>query len=92
MTSDLAKLGDAGIFVDPYAYADLDSWHAAAARLRAKDPLPLVELEEYVPFRAVTRHADAPRASFSWRGSGTFSGRMDPPPGIDRYGASPYSR
>jgi hypothetical protein len=92
MISDLAKLGDAGMFVDPYAYADLDSWHAAAARLRANDLLPFVELEEYVPFRAVTRHADAPRVSFSWRGSGTFSGRMDPPD-IDHYVASgPYSR
>jgi len=57
MNGDLAKLGDAGIFVDPRAYGRLDSWHASAARLRANDPLPLVELDEYVPFRAVTRHA-----------------------------------
>lgn len=54
---DLSHLGDARIFVDGKAYADLDFWHAAAARLRQHDPLPLVEVEGFVPFRAVTRHA-----------------------------------
>ena len=54
----LSRLGDARIFVDREAYADLDFWHAAAARLRAHDPLPPVEVEGFVPFRAVTRHAD----------------------------------
>jgi cytochrome P450 len=56
--ADLARLGDAGIFVDRSAYADPARWHAAAARLRRHDPLPLVEVEGYVPFRAVTRHAE----------------------------------
>ena len=55
---DFSQLGDARIFIDRTAYADLDFWHAAAARLRANDPLPLIEVEGYVPFRAVTRHAD----------------------------------
>lgn len=55
---DFARLGDARIFVDRTAYADPAAWHAAAARLRAHDPLPLVDVEGYVPFRAVTRHAD----------------------------------
>lgn len=55
--TDLSPLGDARIFVDGKAYADLDAWHAAAARLRKNDPLPLVEVEGFVPFRAVTRHA-----------------------------------
>ena len=54
---DLSALGDAAIFVDREAYADLDRWHASAERLRRKDPLPLVEVEGFVPFRAVTRHA-----------------------------------
>lgn len=54
--SDFSPLGDARIFVDGKAYADLDRWHAAAARLRASNPLPLVEVEGFVPFRAVTRH------------------------------------
>lgn len=56
--ADLSHLGDARIFVDGKAYGDLASWHAAAARLRKDDPLPRVELEGFVPFRAVTRHAD----------------------------------
>lgn len=55
---DFSHLGDARIFIDPTAYADQQFWHAAAARLRARDPLPLIEVEGYVPFRAVTRHAD----------------------------------
>jgi cytochrome P450 len=56
-TPDFSALGDARIFVDRTAYADLDAWHAAAARLRRNDPLPLIAVEGYVPFRAVTRHA-----------------------------------
>jgi cytochrome P450 len=55
---DFSVLGDARIFIDRAAYADLDFWHVAAARLRASDPLPLIDVEGYVPFRAVTRHAD----------------------------------
>lgn len=55
--ADLSRLGDARIFVDGKAYADLALWHAAAARLRAHDPLPLVDVDGFVPFRAVTRHA-----------------------------------
>ena len=56
--TELSHLGDERIFVDPRAYAQLDAWHAAAARLRRGDPLPLVLVDGYVPFRAVTRHAD----------------------------------
>jgi cytochrome P450 len=51
-------LGDARIFIDRLAYADLDGWHASAERLRRNDPLPRIEVEGFVPFRAVTRHAD----------------------------------
>ena len=57
---DLSPLGDARIFIDPAAYADLEFWHAAASRLRTHDPLPLIEVEGFVPFRAVTRHAHLP--------------------------------
>jgi cytochrome P450 len=54
-----ASLREAGaIFVDPEAYADLERWHAAAARLRREDPVHLVEAPGYDPFYAVTRHAD----------------------------------
>ena len=52
-----ANLGDKRIFVDPNAYADQASWHAAAERLRKTDPLPLVKADGFLPFRAVTRHA-----------------------------------
>ena len=57
MQPDMQRLGDARIFIDRMAYADLESWHAAAARLRKSNPLPLVEVEGFVPFRAVTLHA-----------------------------------
>ncbi|MEE8310845.1 MAG: cytochrome P450 [Candidatus Binatia bacterium] len=53
---DLSHLGDARIFIDGEAYADLDAWHAAATRLRRNDPLPRVEVEGFPPFRVVTRH------------------------------------
>ncbi|MGH7821566.1 MAG: cytochrome P450 [Candidatus Binatia bacterium] len=46
------------IFIDPAAYAALDSWHAAAARLRREDPVHRVEAPGFEPFWAVTRHAD----------------------------------
>jgi cytochrome P450 len=46
------------IFIDPGAYADLDSWHAVAARLRREDPVHRIEAEGFEPFYAVTRHAD----------------------------------
>ena len=55
---DFSRLGDARIFIDRTAYADQAAWHASAERLRKTDPLPLIDVEGYVPFRAVTRHAD----------------------------------
>jgi cytochrome P450 len=55
---DFTHLGDARIFIDRLAYGDLAAWHAAAERLRKTDPLPRIEVDGYVPFRAVTRHAD----------------------------------
>lgn len=55
---DLTPFGDAGIFVDPRAYADPPRWHAAAARLRRAPGLPRVEVPGFVRFRAVTRHAE----------------------------------
>ena len=48
---------DEMIFADPGAYADPARWHAAAERLRRTNPLPIVQAEGFVPFRAVTRHA-----------------------------------
>ena len=57
MKVDGSPAADERIFVDPRAYADPAHWHAAAARLRRSNPLPLVQGEGFVPFRAVTRHA-----------------------------------
>jgi cytochrome P450 len=53
----LSHLGDERVFIDPQAYADLTSWHEAAARLRRDNPLPEVVVDGFVPFRVVTRHA-----------------------------------
>ena len=49
-------MSDSLIFVQPQTYADPAKWHAAAARLRRDNPLPLVEIEGVDPFYAVTRH------------------------------------
>src|ERR1700752_1793542 len=57
MNPDFSALGNARIFIDRTAYAAPRAWHAAAERLRKRDPLPLIDVEGYVPFRAVTRHA-----------------------------------
>ncbi|HTZ08696.1 MAG TPA: cytochrome P450 [Acidimicrobiales bacterium] len=46
------------IFIDPLAYADQAAWHAAAADLRAHDPVLRVEADGYTPFWAVTRYGD----------------------------------
>ncbi|HEY3485426.1 MAG TPA: cytochrome P450, partial [Ilumatobacteraceae bacterium] len=46
------------VFVDPAAYADPARFHEACAVLRREDPIHLVESPEYVPFHAITKHAD----------------------------------
>lgn len=53
------KTQDLGaIFVDPVAYADPDSWHRDAARIRAEAPILHVDVEGFPDFWAVTTHAD----------------------------------
>lgn len=50
---------DAGqVFVTPEAYADEDHFHAACAVLRHESPIHLVQHADFVPFWAVTKHAD----------------------------------
>jgi cytochrome P450 len=49
-------MSDSLIFVQPQTYADPAKWHAAAARLRRDNPLPLIEVEGVDPFYAVTRY------------------------------------
>jgi cytochrome P450 len=46
------------IFVDAAAYADFDTWHEIATRLRAESPVFEVALPRRERFWAVTRHAD----------------------------------
>jgi cytochrome P450 len=46
------------VFADPTAYADESRFHAATAFLRQHDPVHRVEEPGYLPFWAVTRHAD----------------------------------
>ncbi len=50
--------GPGGIFVDPAAYTNLRAWHEKADRLRSEDPIHRIEIDGYIPFYALTRHAD----------------------------------
>ncbi|HUI48828.1 MAG TPA: cytochrome P450 [Acidimicrobiia bacterium] len=73
----------ARVFTDAGAYADEPRFHAACALLRRKAPVPLVEVEGFRPFWAVTKHDDvleierqpemwlsAPRPALGLEGSG----------------------
>ena len=46
------------MFVTPEAYADPVRFHDACALLRREDPIHLVEHPDFVPFHAITKHAD----------------------------------
>lgn len=48
----------AGVLADPEAYADEARLHAALAHLRTHAPVSLVDVPDYRPFWAVTKHAD----------------------------------
>ena len=55
----LIDLGDAGrIFVDPAAYGEPVTWHAAAEQFRRQRPIAKVSIPGYTDFWAVTKHAD----------------------------------
>lgn len=58
MSTTTAIDGPGGVFVDPTAYADLETWHRKVDHLRESDPLHRVEIDGFMPFYAVTRHAD----------------------------------
>jgi cytochrome P450 len=47
-----------GIFVDPAAYADPESWHEKARRIRQDFPVLEVAVKGYPRFFAITRHVD----------------------------------
>ncbi len=48
----------AKVLADPQAYADEARLHAALAHLRATAPVSRVEVPDYRPFWAITKHAD----------------------------------
>jgi cytochrome P450 len=45
-------------FADPQAYADEQKFHAALNHLRANAPVSWVDVADYRPFWAITKHAD----------------------------------
>jgi cytochrome P450 len=52
-------MDDAGrLLADPAAYTDENRLHAALARLRATAPVSWVDVPDYKPFWAITKHAD----------------------------------
>jgi cytochrome P450 len=55
-TEPVEQLG--AIFADAEAYADPDTWHAKAARIRRERPILRVEADGFPPFWAITKHAD----------------------------------
>jgi cytochrome P450 len=48
----------AKVFADPQAYADEAKLHAALTHLRAHAPVSWVDVPDYRPFWAITKHAD----------------------------------
>jgi cytochrome P450 len=48
----------AKVFADPLAYTDEPKLHAALTHLRADAPVSWVEVPDYRPFWAITKHAD----------------------------------
>jgi cytochrome P450 len=48
----------ARVLADPQAYADEPALHAALTHLRANAPVSWVEVQDYRPFWAITKHAD----------------------------------
>ncbi|CAJ1496169.1 cytochrome P450 [[Mycobacterium] burgundiense] len=50
--------GDAALLADPQAYTNEERLHSALTRLRATAPVSYVEVPDYAPFWAITKHAD----------------------------------
>ena len=48
----------AKVFADPTSYADESKLHAALSHLRANAPVSWVDVPDYRPFWAITKHAD----------------------------------
>ncbi|MCV7230566.1 cytochrome P450 [Mycolicibacterium komossense] len=50
--------GAAAVFADPKAYTDESRLHATLAHLRVTAPVSLVDVPDFRPFWAITKHAD----------------------------------
>ncbi|MGZ8715298.1 MAG: cytochrome P450, partial [Mycobacterium sp.] len=48
----------AKVFADPMSYTNEATLHAALTHLRAHAPVSWVEVPNYRPFWAITKHAD----------------------------------
>src|SRR6516164_4805668 len=48
----------ANVFADPSSYVDEAGLHAAITHLRANAPMSWVDVPNYRPFWAITKHAD----------------------------------
>lgn len=48
----------AAVLADPQAYADEQRFHAAMTHLRATNPVAWVDVPDYRPFWAITKHTD----------------------------------
>ncbi|HEY6650483.1 MAG TPA: cytochrome P450, partial [Mycobacterium sp.] len=48
----------ARVFADPLAYTDEAKLHAALTHLRTNEPVAWVDVADYRPFWAITKHAD----------------------------------
>lgn len=70
----------ANIFITPEAFQDIDQWHATAAELRSDNPVAWVEMENWAPFWAVTRHSDVFEIS---RRSDVFHNTVESAPAPD---------
>jgi cytochrome P450 len=57
-TVDATAADGAGILADPNAYTDPVHLNTVLARLRARNPVALVDAPDYRPFWAITKHAD----------------------------------
>ena len=63
MTVDEMTIAQAStVFADYDAYTDESYFHRACTLLRREAPIPLVEVEGFPPFYALTRHGDVMEA------------------------------
>ena len=68
------------IFISPERFANMDEWHATAAEIRRDSPVLRVEVENWPPFWAITKHADVFDVS---RRSDVFFNTQKSAPGPD---------